>query len=175
MKKLFEELKKIGVVKAELKISNLERVRQWAERDIDSGNTLIVESKDKIIGNGLSVTIYGMTIIFRENELVIQSEQLKTEGSEYGIMKVKLGPSGIIIEKQETVERTLESGIILPATQKQNKPKAKVLAAGSGSKEEPMEVKVGDIITYQAIGAREITVEGYECLLINMDSCLWID
>jgi len=38
-----------------------------------------------------------------------------------------------------------------------------------------MEVRVGDIVTYQSVSARKVEYEGKGCLLIDMDNCLWID
>ncbi len=67
------------------------------------------------------------------------------------------------------------SGIIIPQTQKQSKPKSKVIAVGLGTREEPMEIKVGDVVTFNKTSAREVDVEGKTCLLIDMSNCLWID
>jgi len=90
-------------------------------------------------------------------------------------MKVKLGPHGIIVEKREDVQRKLESGIIIPSMVKEVKPTGKVMAVGSGTKEEPMGVEIGDIVTYQSIGAREVMIEDKEYLLISSDNGIWIN
>ena len=89
--------------------------------------------------------------------------------------KSKLGPHGIIVELHVEKERKLDSGIIIPQTLKVAKPKGKVLATGSGTPDKLMEVRVGDIVTYQSVSARKVEYEGKECLLIDMDNCLWID
>ena len=91
-------------------------------------------------------------------------------------MEVKLGPHGILVEKPVTEERKLESGIIIPQTQKQSKPKSKVVATGRGTKDNPMEVRVGDVVTYSATLGREITApDGTEYLLMDVSNCLYID
>lgn len=91
-------------------------------------------------------------------------------------MVLKLGPHGILIEKFVEVERKLNSGIIIPKTQKQSKPKARVVAVGTGTKQKPMEAKPGDVITYVATTAREVEApDGNSFLLIDSENCLYID
>lgn len=91
-------------------------------------------------------------------------------------MVVKLGPHGVLMAKPVETERKLESGIIVPQTQKQSKPKSKVLAVGKGTKDKPMEVSVGDVVTFNGAGTREVTGDnGEEYLVIDMSNCLWIE
>ena len=89
-------------------------------------------------------------------------------------MEAKLGPHGILVEKYIPVERKLPTGIIIPQTKKQTKPISKVVAVGSGTKKDPMEVRVGDEISFQAANARDVEVEGKEYMLINSIDCLYI-
>ena len=89
-------------------------------------------------------------------------------------MEAKLGPHGILVEKYVPEERKLESGIIIPQTKKLTKPKSKVVAVGTGTRENPMEVRVGDVISFEAANARVVEVEKKEYMLISSNDCLFI-
>ena len=89
-------------------------------------------------------------------------------------MEVKLGPHGILVEKYIPVERKIESGIIIPQTKKLTKPQSKVVAVGPGTREKPMEVRVGDVISFEAANARVVEVEKKEYMLTDSNNCLYI-
>ena len=53
----------------------------------------------------------------------------------------------VIVEPAAAEEKTA-GGIIIPDTAKKKPQRGKVLAVGTGKKDEPMTVKVGDIVLY---------------------------
>jgi chaperonin GroES len=82
--------------------------------------------------------------------------------------KINLTPLAdrVIVEVAAAEEKTA-SGIIIPDTAKEKPQKGKVVAVGTGKKDEPMTVKVGDNILYGKYAGTEITVEGKEYLIMR--------
>jgi chaperonin GroES len=72
----------------------------------------------------------------------------------------------VIVEVAAAEEKTA-SGIIIPDTAKEKPQKGKVVAVGTGKKDEPMTVKVGDSILYGKYAGTEISVEGKEYLIMR--------
>ena len=75
--------------------------------------------------------------------------------------KIKITPLAdrVIVEVSAAEEKT-KSGIIIPDTAKEKPQQGKVIAVGTGKKDEPMTVKVGDTILYGKYAGTEITHEG---------------
>ena len=82
--------------------------------------------------------------------------------------KVSIKPLAdrVIVEVSPAEEKTA-SGLIIPDTAKEKPQKGKILAVGSGKKDEPMTVKVGDSVLYGKYAGTEITVEGKEYLIMR--------
>jgi len=72
----------------------------------------------------------------------------------------------VIVESAAAEEKTA-SGIIIPDTAKEKPQKGKVVAVGSGKKDEPMTVKVGDTVLYGKYSGTEINVDGKEYLIMR--------
>ena len=72
----------------------------------------------------------------------------------------------VIVEAAPAEEKTA-SGIIIPDTAKEKPQKGKVIAIGTGKKDEPMTVKVGDTVLYGKYSGTEIQVEGKEYLIMR--------
>ena len=72
----------------------------------------------------------------------------------------------VLVEPAEAEEVTA-SGIYIPDTAKEKPQKGKVVAVGTGKKDEPMTVKEGDDILYGKYAGTEITVEGKEYLIMR--------
>ena len=72
----------------------------------------------------------------------------------------------VIIEVAPAEEKTA-SGLIIPDTAKEKPQKGKVVAVGTGKKDEPMTVKLGDQILYGKYSGTEISVEGKEYLIMR--------
>lgn len=64
-------------------------------------------------------------------------------------------------------EQVTASGIIIPDTAKEKPLKGSVIAAGSGKKDEPMTVKVGDTVIYGQYSGTEIKIDGKDYLIMR--------
>ena len=82
--------------------------------------------------------------------------------------KIALKPLAdrVIIEAAAAEEKTA-SGLIIPDTAKEKPQKGKVVAVGTGKKDEPMTVKVGDNVLYGKYSGTEISIEGKEFLIMR--------
>jgi chaperonin GroES len=72
----------------------------------------------------------------------------------------------VLVEPAAAEEKTA-SGLFIPDTAKEKPQKGKVIAVGSGKKDEPITVKVGDTVLYGKYSGTEITVEGKEYLIMR--------
>lgn len=72
----------------------------------------------------------------------------------------------VIVEPAAAEEKTA-SGIIIPDTAKEKPQKGSVAAVGTGKKDEPLTVKVGDNVLYGKYAGTEITIEGKEYLIMR--------
>lgn len=72
----------------------------------------------------------------------------------------------VLIEPAAAEEKTA-SGIFIPDTAKEKPQKGTVVAVGSGKKDEPLTVKVGDTVLYGKYSGTEITFEGTEYLIMR--------
>ena len=65
----------------------------------------------------------------------------------------------VLVEPAAAEEKTA-GGIIIPDTAKEKPQKGKVIAVGTGKKDEPITVKVGDSVLYGKYSGTEISIEG---------------
>jgi len=72
----------------------------------------------------------------------------------------------VIIEPSPAEEKTT-GGIIIPDTAKEKPKKGKVIAAGSGKKDEPVTVKEGDTVLYGQYSGTEIKIDGNDYLIMR--------
>lgn len=79
----------------------------------------------------------------------------------------------VVVEPQEAQAKTA-AGIYIPDTVKEKPQQGKVVAAGPGKKDEPMEVKVGDVVLYGKYSGTEVTVEEKKYLIIKQSDILAI-
>ena len=79
----------------------------------------------------------------------------------------------VLIEPQEAQTKTA-SGIYIPDTAKEKPQQGKVIAAGPGKKDEPMEVKVGDTVLYGKYAGTEVTVDDKKYLIVKQQDILAI-
>lgn len=82
--------------------------------------------------------------------------------------KVNIKPLAdrVIVEAAAAEEKTA-GGIFIPDTAKEKPVKGKVVAVGTGKKDEPMTVKVGDDVLYGKYSGTEISVEGKNLLIMR--------
>jgi chaperonin GroES len=82
--------------------------------------------------------------------------------------KVSLKPlADRVLVKPADAEEKTKGGLIIPDTAKEKPMKGKVIAVGSGKKDEPMTVKVGDSVLYGKYAGTEITIEGEDYLIMR--------
>jgi chaperonin GroES len=83
-------------------------------------------------------------------------------------MSVNIKPLAdrVLIEAAEA-ETTTASGIIIPDSAKEKPQQGKVVAVGPGKKDEPMTVKVGDVVLYGKYSGTELSHEGTDFLIMK--------
>lgn len=72
----------------------------------------------------------------------------------------------VLVEPSAAEEKTA-GGIIIPDTVKEKPQRGKVVAVGSGKKDEPITVKVGDTVLYGKYAGTEISVDGTDYLIMR--------
>lgn len=77
----------------------------------------------------------------------------------------------VLLEPQEAETKTA-SGIIIPDTAKEKPQQAKVVAVGPGTKDEEMQVKVGDTVLYGKFSGTEISHNGTDYLIMHQSDIL---
>ena len=88
-------------------------------------------------------------------------------------IKIKPLADRVLIEPQEAEEKTA-SGIIIPDTAKEKPQKGSVRAVGPGTKDEKMEVKVGDVVLYGKYSGTDLNVDGNDYLIMKQSDILAI-
>ena len=81
-------------------------------------------------------------------------------------LKIKPLADRVVVEAAEAEEKTA-SGIIIPDTAKEKPQKGKIVAVGTGKKDEPMTVKEGDSVLYGKYAGTEITIDGTDYLIMR--------
>jgi chaperonin GroES len=72
-----------------------------------------------------------------------------------------------VVVEPAPAETQTASGIIIPDTAKEKPQQGTVVAAGSGKKDEPMTVKVGDKVLYGKYSGTELKWEGKDYLIMK--------
>lgn len=88
-------------------------------------------------------------------------------------MNVKPLADRVLVLPDPAEEKTA-GGLFIPDTAKEKPLAGKVVAAGPGTKEVQMEVKVGDRVLYGKYAGTEITVEGTNYLIMKQNDILAI-
>ena len=88
-------------------------------------------------------------------------------------MNIKPLADRVVIEPA-VAETTTASGIIIPDTAKEKPQRGKVVAVGTGTKENPMTVKVGDTVLYGKYAGTELKLEGKDYLIMRENDLLGI-
>jgi chaperonin GroES len=82
--------------------------------------------------------------------------------------------AGKILVKPSAAEEKTSSGIIIPDTAKEKPQQGTVIMVGAAKKDEPMEIKKGDLVLYGKYAGQELTIDGEEYLLIAQTDVLFI-
>ena len=95
-------------------------------------------------------------------------------------MATKIQPLGQrVLVKRLDSEAKSAGGLYIPDTAKEKPQEAKVIALGTGGKDEDgkaieFTVKVGDTILISKYGGTEVKIDGDECLIISESDILGI-
>lgn len=81
---------------------------------------------------------------------------------------------GKVLVKPVPAETKTLSGIIIPDSAKEKPLKGTVVLVGAAKKDEPVEVKVGDVVLYGKYSGTELQIDGEDYLLINQTDVLYI-
>ena len=81
-------------------------------------------------------------------------------------MSIKPLADRVLVEPAAAETKT-SSGIIIPDSAKEKPQKGTVVAVGSGTKENPMTVKVGDNVLYGKYSGTELQHEGKDYLIMK--------
>ena len=82
--------------------------------------------------------------------------------------KVNIKPlADRVVVEAALAEQKTTGGIIIPDTAKEKPQRGTVLAVGPGKKDEPMTVKVGDMVLYGKYAGTEITIDGIDYLIMR--------
>ena len=81
-------------------------------------------------------------------------------------MNIKPLADRVLIEAKEAETKTA-SGLYIPDSAKEKPQQGTVIAVGSGKKDEPMELCVGDTVLYGKYAGTEITVDGKDYLIMR--------
>ncbi|MEM1001238.1 MAG: co-chaperone GroES [Bacteroidota bacterium] len=79
----------------------------------------------------------------------------------------------VLVEPMEA-ETTTAAGIIIPDNAKEKPQKGTVVAVGTGKKDEPLTVKVGDTVLYGQYGGTDLKFEGTDYLMMRESDILAI-
>ena len=85
----------------------------------------------------------------------------------------------VLIQRLAEEEKTA-GGIIIPDTAKEKPTKGKVVAVGSGSRNEkgenlPLDVKVGDVVLFAKWGGQEIKLDGEDFLIMKESDIIAVE
>jgi len=90
-------------------------------------------------------------------------------------MKSKITPlhDRVVVESQVAKSIT-KGGIIIPDTAKEKPLEGKIIAVGKGKKDEPLTVKVNDLVLYGKHAGSDISVDGKNYLIMRESDILAI-
>ena len=88
-------------------------------------------------------------------------------------LKIKPLADRVVVSPLEAETKTA-SGIIIPDTAKEKPQKGTVAAVGSGTKDEPITVKVGDTVLYRKYSGTELKLDGTDYLIMRESDILAI-
>jgi chaperonin GroES len=88
-------------------------------------------------------------------------------------VKIKPLADRVLVEPQAAEAKTA-SGIIIPDSAKEKPQRGTVIAVGPGTKDEKMEVKVGDVILYGKYAGTELSLDKKDYLIMRQSDILAI-
>ena len=88
-------------------------------------------------------------------------------------MNIKPLADRVLVLPAPAEEKTI-GGIIIPDTAKEKPQQGIVVAVGNGKKDEPMELKVGDVVLYGKYAGTELSLEGKDYLIMRQSDVVAI-
>jgi chaperonin GroES len=88
-------------------------------------------------------------------------------------LKIKPLADRVLVEPLAAETKTA-AGIIIPDNAKEKPQKGNVVAVGQGTKDNPITVKVGDVVLYGKYSGTELKLEGKEYLIMRENDILAI-
>ncbi|MFA5327982.1 MAG: co-chaperone GroES [Prolixibacteraceae bacterium] len=88
-------------------------------------------------------------------------------------LKGKILAGKILVQPKEAEKKTA-SGIIIPDSAKEKPQIGKVVLVGAAKKDEPMEISVGDVVSYGKYSGTELNIDGVDYLLMSQTDVLFI-
>ncbi len=88
-------------------------------------------------------------------------------------LKGRILAGKILVQPRAAEEKTV-SGIIIPDSAKEKPQIGTVLLVGSGKKDEPMELNIGDVVFYGRYSGTELNIDGEDYLLMSQSDVLYI-
>lgn len=82
--------------------------------------------------------------------------------------------SGKVLVQPQEAEQKTSSGIIIPDSAQEKPQRGKIVAIGNPKNDEPMEVKVGDIVLYGKYSGTELKIEDQDYLIMNQTDILLV-
>ena len=83
--------------------------------------------------------------------------------------------AGKILVKPQEAETKTSSGIIIPDSAKEKPQVGSVVLVGADKKDEPMELKIGDVVFYGKYSGTELNIDGTDYLLMSQNDVLFIN
>ncbi len=77
-----------------------------------------------------------------------------------------------VLVKPVEAEQKTAGGIIIPDSAKEKPLKGEIVAAGPGTKDEQMQVAVGDVVLYGKYAGTEIEIDGDKYLIMRQSDIL---
>lgn len=87
------------------------------------------------------------------------------------MLNIKPLADRVVIKPVAAEEKTI-AGIIIPDNAKEKPLRGEVLAAGNGTKDEEMVLKVGDMVLYGKYAGTEIELDGEKYLIMRQQDVL---
>lgn len=88
-------------------------------------------------------------------------------------MKLRPLADRVLIEPAKAEEMSA-GGIIIPDSAKEKPLRGKVIAAGKGTKDDPMELKEGDMVLYGKYAGSEVEVDGVKYMMMRQSDVMAI-
>ncbi|MBR48157.1 MAG: co-chaperone GroES [Flavobacteriaceae bacterium] len=79
-----------------------------------------------------------------------------------------------VLVEPAAAETKTSSGIIIPDTAKEKPQKGNIVAVGPGTKDNPITVKVGDVVLYGKYSGTELNHDGKDYLIMKENDILAI-